>query len=225
MFGRIFNSVLSIVFPPLCISCGRILGGFGSKVCDACWGKLRKLPSFVIENKIYTDHLDMLVAVYIFDEVFQKIVHMIKYSGFRSVAYELGYRAGKELRRMPRVLECEVIIPVPLNPVKKRERGYNQSEILARGFSASVGVPVEVGFLVRRKYTVSQTNLGVEERKKNVEDAFCISRYQKSFKGRSVILLDDVVTTGATLNYAAKALRSAGVKEVIGIAVATPLMD
>lgn len=225
MFGRILNSILSVVFPPFCILCGEALDEFRIKVCDACWDGLKKLPSFVIENKVYTDYLDMLVAVYIFEEIFQRVIHMIKYSGFKSIAYELGYRAGKELRKVPQILECEVIIPVPLNPIKKRERGYNQCEILARGFSECVGIPVDAGFLVRRRYTVSQTNLGVEDRKRNVEDAFSVSRNKKALKGRRVILLDDVVTTGATLNYAARALKSAGVERVTGVAMATPLMD
>lgn len=105
---------------------------------------------------------------------------------------------------------------MPLHFSRKRERGYNQSRILAEEISKTVSVPLREKVLVRKKRTEDQTHLSVEERERNVKDAFAVTT-NSSLQGRRVILVDDVMTTGATLKECARVLRQAGAREVVGV--------
>jgi len=115
--------------------------------------------------------------------------------------------------------EIDAIVPVPLHPRKLRQREFNQAEYLAAGLSKVVSVPVLKRNLRRVKDTPTQTKLDAEARMKNLRDAFAV-RDEKAFKGKRLVILDDVFTTGATMDSCAKTLRGAGAREVIALAVA-----
>lgn len=115
--------------------------------------------------------------------------------------------------------EIDAIVPVPLHPRKQRHREFNQAEYLAAGVSRAVGVPVLKRNLRRIKDTSTQTKLDAESRMKNLRDAFAV-RDETAFTGKRVVILDDVFTTGATMDSCAKVLRRAGAKDVIALAVA-----
>ena len=118
--------------------------------------------------------------------------------------------------------EIDIIIPVPLFGIRERERGFNQSLLIARGLFNSAGPSVESRWLIRKKSTRSQTEMGRDERKKNVHQAFEVQMPDKIL-GKRILLVDDVVTTGATLNECAAELKKAGAKAVYGLTMATPL--
>jgi ComF family protein len=107
----------------------------------------------------------------------------------------------------------DAVVPVPLHWIRRRGRGYDQALLLAKDFSRRVGVPVEEGVLRRRRATKPQTELGRDERRENVRDAF-EARRPEAVKGRTILLVDDVCTTGATIEACARALKAAGAKRV-----------
>ena len=110
----------------------------------------------------------------------------------------------------------DYIIPVPLYPSRKRERGYNQSRILAEEVSKTISVPLAEKVLIRKKKTKDQTHLSPEERERNVKGAFVV-RANLTLQGKKVILVDDVITTGSTLKECARVLKEAGAREVVGV--------
>jgi ComF family protein len=115
--------------------------------------------------------------------------------------------------------EVDAIVPVPLHPRKQRQREFNQAEYLAAALGRAVGVPVLKGKVRRIKDTGTQTKLGAEARARNLRGAFAV-RDETIFKGKRLVLLDDVFTTGATMDSCAKTMKSAGAREVVALAVA-----
>ena len=113
----------------------------------------------------------------------------------------------------------DAIVPVPLHKIKYRERGYNQSALLAKQVSLLINVPVQDNLLIRNRYTKSQTNLSKIARERNVSGAFFCS---SSFGAERILLIDDVITTGSTVNACADALITAGIKQVDVFALANP---
>ncbi len=121
------------------------------------------------------------------------------------------------VRSDPYLKNAELIIPVPLHPSKKRERGYNQSEIIALQISQDMGIRM-LNILKRVKNTRTQTELSVQERRRNVEGAFVLlQEFKETIKGKKVLLVDDVITTGATLDACSEVLLKNGAQEVYGV--------
>jgi ComF family protein len=140
------------------------------------------------------------------------IVHALKYEGWAKVADQMADRMGRLSWPPDVVEERAALIPVPLASARKRERGYNQSELLARGLSRQWRIPVLDGVIARLRATESQTRLTPEQRQGNVAGSFQIGDGMDSLVGAHIILVDDVVTTGATLNECAKVLYEAGAR-------------
>jgi ComF family protein len=141
------------------------------------------------------------------------IVHALKYSGWSKVADEMAGRMSRLAWPVDVVEERAALVPIPLAPARKRERGYNQSELLARGLSKRWRIPVWERAVARSRETDSQTRLTPEQRQGNVAGSFEIcSGKPDSLGGAHVVLVDDVVTTAATLNECAKVLYDAGAR-------------
>ena len=151
----------------------------------------------------------------------QRIIHALKYGNQRSLGVELGRILGKYVMSDPNFRSAAIVIPVPLHRIKFRERGYNQCDFISRGIVEVTGQAVRTGILLRRKNTATQTQLTLEERKENVGDAFVVAQGgQDQIRGVCVLLVDDVITTGATINACAKALRDAGAADVFAASFA-----
>ncbi|MDQ2666037.1 MAG: ComF family protein [Gemmatimonadota bacterium] len=140
------------------------------------------------------------------------IVHALKYQGWSAVAAGMGRRMAA--LRFPEDVENEraALVPVPLSPSRLRERGYNQSAELARHIAPRWGIPVREDILVRGRATTTQTRLTPGERKRNVSGAFHAAVHRNSLRGQHLVLVDDVVTTAATLNECAAALHDGGAR-------------
>jgi ComF family protein len=141
------------------------------------------------------------------------LVHELKFRGRRRVATHVAETIVANAASTGFLSEGSVLVPVPLHPRRRRERGFNQSEVLADAIGRRSGLPVAAAALVRRKETISQTGLSAAARRANVADAFAVRRRTR-VAGRVVVLVDDVVTTGATARACARALRQAGAREV-----------
>jgi ComF family protein len=222
-----FGCLIDFVYPPLCLSCHRLLERDVEFVCSDCWNTIyvvaRESPLFVeTAGKLTASGVvDGLVSLYVFEKegVFQVVVHNLKYGGVQALGFELGRRLGRVIAEQG--VSADAIVPVPLHRRKLRERGYNQAELIARGVSEISGTPVWSDLVRRKKYTKTQTTLTLNDRRENMEDAFesAIKR-RGDLKGKTVLLIDDVVTTGATMIGCARVLHASGAQRVIGASAA-----
>ncbi len=198
---RACREQLSAVAPPICEVCGRPLPGPGA--CPNCAG--------------LTLATDGIRAPFLFGGLVRRAVHEFKYNNLRGLAPVLAGFLHDCLKQNG--LHGDILVPVPLHRRRLRERGYNQAGLLARELGRLTGLPVVDDILVRKGYTVPLARTaGVEERRDRVRDAFAAPGGQAM--GKSVILIDDVSTSGATMSAAATALKQAGAVTVTGLAVA-----
>jgi ComF family protein len=143
---------------------------------------------------------------------YQKLVHFLKYKGLKEIGEEMGKIFGGELENSP-FHEADILVPVPLHPRKFRQRGYNQSEWIAKGISESMSIPLLTDNLIREIHTSTQTRKNRFERWRNVEGIFRVKEPSEIFQ-KHVLIVDDVITTGSTLEAAAEALLQAGAGKV-----------
>lgn len=158
-----------------------------------------------------------------FDDYFQKLIHGFKYQQKSSLGKRLGKALGEKLKEDKIAEKFDCLVPVPLHSARKRDRGFNQSEILALEMSEATNLPVLKKLLKRTKNTKDQTKLTPEERIENVKGAFAL-KDPEIVAGTRVILVDDVMTTGATLGECASVLLEAGAERVIGATIAVALI-
>jgi ComF family protein len=211
------------------VLCSNELHEKEKRVCAQCWSSFIRIqkddPAFLdLKNKfIAAGVVDDCFSLFLFEEKgkLQEVLHLLKYSGFASLGFRLGEEIGRRLIEDAPFQQADILLPVPLHKLKMRERGYNQSEYICRGISSITKIPVNTSLIKRIKFTATQTKLNLEERNKNVTGAFVVSkRYEKGLEGRKVILVDDVVTTGSTINACARELRKKGVLSVFSASVA-----
>ena len=213
------NAFLSAVIASPCAVCGRVLDcPLEGAVCDPCWAAVvtHRAP-FALQT------IARGQSIGAYEGVLRDILHALKYHGRRSVAPRLSHLMARHGRDV--LTDAEVVVPVPLHPWRERGRGFNQSDDLARG----LGLPV-VRALRRTRVTRPQVELPKEERRANVRDAFAIQTgwYLRALVGATdppveqkvVVLVDDVATTGATLDACARVLKAAGAAEVRALTAA-----
>lgn len=204
----VLDSLLSLLLPDRCAGCGRL----GALLCDEC---RHKLVVYDEDLPRVADQLTGVRIAYVFEGPLRHALHQLKYHRRRRVARPLGTLMASRLHTHP--LPCDALVPVPLHQKRLKERGFNQAELLAREVARVTGFPLIAGPLVRLRATKQQALLDVAERIENVADAF-------AWKGPApparVVLVDDVLTTGATVNACAAALRAGGAREVYALALA-----
>jgi ComF family protein len=209
------DQFLSSLFEPTCAGCRRPLAHpLNGAVCDDCWAEVRFAPP-LLDRQRADRGVDWSCAVDRYEGRMKEIIHALKYERRRSIAGPLGRlmrTTGGHLLH-----GADVVVPVPLHWRREYQRGFNQADDLAR----QLGVPV-VPLLKRVVFTQSQIELPKEQRKENVKNAFALAPVPASrFPVPGVVLLvDDVATTGATLDACARVLKSAGVKEVRALTAA-----
>ena len=160
--------------------------------------------------------IDSIRSVALFEGVLREVIHGLKYENVRDLADHLGDMLVDYWR--DHNWSADALVPVPLHPRRQRERGYNQSLLLARRVERTIGVPVVSGVLCRHRYTMSQTHLGKQERRQNVAGAFlCVD---DRLAGKNVVLIDDVCTTGSTLESCSVALYARGTRSVRALTLA-----
>ena len=211
----------------MCIACNKPLPDGSQKVCDNCWNAIPRVTKHIplyqeTRTKLLSEgNISDLISCFIFEKegAFQKIAHALKYKEYKSLGVDLGMRIGKTLKEQR--IEVDVLLPIPLHRIKQRERGYNQSEFIAHGVASVINKPVISNAVVRIRNTQSQTKLNIEERHKNMEHAFkLIPHASNILSGKKCLLVDDVITTGATTNSCAKVILSAGAVKIIAASAA-----
>lgn len=195
-----------LFFPVTCITCGKRLASFSDILCLQCEYNLPRTGFMDYANNPVSRAfwgripVEMGTSLLRFDKgsSYQSLLHELKYKGNRRVGYYLGRLLGKELINSP-FSSCDIMVPVPLHPKRHRKRGYNQSEIIARGISLATGIPVVTDLLERTVHHHSQTSLGRYERFMNISGNFRVCTNAPNVNGMKILLVDDVVTTGSTL--------------------------
>jgi ComF family protein len=213
----LLSGVLNFFYPPVCHVCGGTLDRPTQLVCHRCWSGLPQYGDFRVQIPGSKRHIDTTVVGLLgegdFDDPVNNIVHQLKYGHRRVHAQGLASRLGGLLAIYPWMKRIDVIIPVPLHRSRIRARGYNQSQLLADELGNLFGVRVVSKVLVRTRSTQSQTRLTARQRQQNVAGAFAVSDAE-TIRGKRILLVDDVVTTGYTLNECAKTLKRAGARDV-----------
>jgi len=229
-FLELKDSIMDFVYPPHCLVCGRYLSEKEKDLCEGCWNSLGMIPfpfcpnckSFFSDEKnrclfCSTDsNLLYVRSLGIFDDFYKVLIHKFKYKGKVSLGKKLSKKLGEEIKKDKRFSSFDFLIPVPLHPARKRERGYNQSEVMGEVISKELDISFLKNVLKRIKNTKDQTKLNDEQRRKNVKDAFKVS-FPEMIKDKKIILVDDVITTGATLDECAKVLKDNGAKKIVGV--------
>jgi ComF family protein len=160
--------------------------------------------------------IERIRAVVYFEGVLREALHQLKYRGHTALAEPLGDLMAAYWAQ--HAIPADVVVPVPLHATRLRERGYNQAALLARALARRVGLALDEQTLVRQRATAPQVDLDARQRKENVHDAFCCSA--RTLAGQQVVLVDDVCTTGATLEACAVALYEGGARSVQALTLA-----
>ncbi len=196
---------LPLLEPPFCFICGQP-GRLMMRLCPGCWERPLEI--------------DGIRAPYRMEGAIRQAVHALKYQYVRALSPDMGRLLAEFIAASPDLSgPADVLVPVPLHPRRERNRGYNQSLLLARETGKAVGLPVEDGALRRSRHTPSQArSASQKERRANVAEAFVAEAALA--QGRRILLIDDVCTTGATLEACAIALKEAGAASVWGLTLA-----
>ena len=224
---KLKSGVLDFVFPQSCVGCGKE----GNFLCPSCRRQLPRImpplcpkcgrpqPSGIVCPSCvgWQASVDGIRSPFRFEEAIRKAIHQLKYQNIRALAKPLAELLSDYLVANP--VPGEVLVPVPLHKKRLRERGYNQSSLLAKELGKLRGLPVVDNCLIRQKHASPQARTSsVEERRSNVAGAFICRDSRLS--GKQVLLIDDVSTSGATIDACAAALKAAGAASVWGLALA-----
>jgi len=201
----VFEDLKYLIFPDYCVTCGTLLVQGEKILCTNCWSEL----PYVYINKIDNNEIIDLIAgripvvnafslfYYIKDNKFQNIVKELKYKGKKHIGYEFGKIIGRKIKGTS-FEDIDIIIPVPLHKRRLKQRGFNQSEIIAQGISEIINKPVATNIIERIEFINSQTQKSKYDRWLNVEGKFKIVD-TNILNEKHIMLVDDVITTGATL--------------------------
>jgi ComF family protein len=218
------RGLLNLLYPNLCAACQEVLLNNENVICYNCLLDLpRSLYYQDIENpiaKIFWGKLklEMAISAFTFTKKgkVQRLIHELKYKGNTRVGELMGIELGKEIDKAKITDKVDVVIPVPLHKKKLKQRGYNQSEFIAIGVSKVLNCEMNTTLLKRIEHSESQTKKSKYERWENVGSAFTLTN-ENQYIGKHILLVDDVVSTGATLEACCKKLQEIdGVKLSVG---------
>lgn len=220
---KLYDGITHLLFPNLCEGCNKPLVSGEKILCLHCYQLLPRTGFHHIgENESAMRFYGRIpyanatsFAYFTGDGLLQHLLHELKYKDKKEIGYFLGEQFGLELKTTTWAHTIDLIIPVPLHPKKLAQRGYNQSVLIAEGLAKVLDIPVAKNGLIRLRNTESQTLKSRSERIANVSDAF---RAGADFSGKHVLLVDDVLTSGATLEAAAQACTG---RKQVQISIAT----
>ncbi len=233
-WSRLYLSAwLDLLFPPRCAGCGTV----GTDLCDICRSRFRPVSAPycrrcgqpLVSGSLCAPcargkftHLDLARAAAVYTSPLRDVLHEFKYRGNTRLAQPLGDYMARRVRK--EVLQVDALVPVPLHRTRLQQRGYNQAALLARTLGGILHVPVRPEWLSRVRATPPQVTLSLRERLENMRGAFQCET-ASAVRGKSVLVIDDVMTTGSTLEACAAALKEAGAARVWGYTLARAVFD
>ena len=200
------EAVLDLFYPRICAACDAAVPVRKGIFCLDCLAKLPETGFHKVADNPFEEHFWGRIQIeagtsylfYIPGGSTEHLLHNIKYNGKKHYAETIGHYFGKQLLDAKRFENLDMIVPIPLHPKKRHKRGFNQSAEFAQGLSHALNIPTSDRWVERVKMTETQTKKSREERVDNIKNAFQVRRPDK-FRGKHVLLVDDVMTTGATL--------------------------
>ncbi len=223
----LYNSFLDFLYPPFCYTCDERLNEKEELVCERCWSSFR-----FYEGGIRIEKKDLMLgakrnfsdcyAMYYFDDKTLKLIHFFKYYRKSSLSSRIGKDLGEIIKNNNFEKTFDMIISVPLHKTKERERGFNQSCLISEYASSISGLPLSDNIVIRKKNNKSQSQLTYKERIENVRDIFEV-KYPEKINGKRIILIDDVITTGLTVNSCCGELKKHRAGEIFCLCVIHPV--
>lgn len=212
-FYDLWDDFISLLFPRLCYACGNNLMRNETLICTECYILIPRTnyhlkPDNPVSQLFWGRCNIERAAAFSFytrESRIRKLIHQLKYKGIKEIGSELGRIYGNTLKSSEFLKEIDLIIPVPLHPSKIRQRGFNQSDLIAGGLSESTGIPVDSDLLERKTVTKTQTRKSRYDRWTNVQDIFKVTG-ENRLKDMHILLVDDVITTGSTIEACANEL-------------------
>jgi ComF family protein len=207
------NDFIALFYPHICISCGQPLVKQEEQICFDCTVRLPRtnfhnVSPNPIEQLLWgRTRIERATALFFYRKGsrFQPLLHHLKYKGNYQLGIELGKILGAETNQINYFGDVDYIVPVPLHPRKEKKRGYNQSQMIAEGLQIITGKPIMSNNLIRKHYNETQTKRGRFERWENVSDLFELSKPEE-FENKHLLLVDDVITTGSTIEACINAI-------------------
>jgi ComF family protein len=224
---RLTADLISLLFPDLCNGCGLSLYPGEKAICTSCLYDLPYTDFHIHEHNLVAKQLwgrlpvNAAMAMLYFKKgtKTQNLIHNLKYKGQTEVGLKLGHLLGEKLLHSEPYAGIDLIIPVPLHLKKLRIRGYNQSTFIANGIAEVLTAPVNTTQLLRKKITATQTRKSRYTRYENMESVFHVFQ-PEALQHKHILLVDDVITTGATLEACGNSLLNSGIKKLSIAAVA-----
>lgn len=209
----IFHHLFDLFYPNLCLICGESLVTGENQLCLKCFTNIPKTGYHLIKDNPVEKRfwgkvpVERATSYFFFQKGsdFQKLIHELKYRGNSEVGVTMGKYAGVDLMESSEFSSVDMIVPVPLHEKKEAKRGYNQSEMIGRGLAEVMGKSLNVKNLYRMQERATQTRKSVYERYENTQGIFGVKR-PVEFSGKHILLVDDVLTTGSTLEACIQAL-------------------
>lgn len=216
MLGNILRSLSSLIYGDGCIICGDHTQKGMHSICTKCRLEIPLTHFYSEEDNPVKERFDGFVAVeqasamffYVTNSRWQGLVHRFKYSGKWQIAYSMGRWYGSLLKESGLYADIDVIVPVPLHPIKILKRGYNQSRYIAEGMAKEMGVKVDARSVRRLRNNPSQARNTATARWANVESLFGVRRTE-ALRAKHILVVDDVLTTGATITSCIQAIKAA----------------
>ncbi len=225
-----FRSIFDVFLPRKCSGCKEVLQSDETSICKICLTLLKPVNEDMIKREFEKDFLpsDIIsnfTSLFLFekDSILQQVIHEIKYNKQFNTGITFGKMFAEKHINLLEKWSIDLIIPIPLHHLKKAERGYNQSDFFAKGIAKESKIKLSTNAVKRIRYTESQTGFNKLEREENMANAFKVKK-EKLIDGRNILLVDDVITTGATIRECGKALISSGANQIFAgsIAVTDP---
>jgi len=218
-YKELKNSLLHILFPHVCDGCGSDIVDEGSSLCMKCITEMPETNFHLHANnpveKIFWGRLPIISATaqyyFVKESLMQRLMHQLKYKGNKELGKQLGRLMGYELQKTNRFNKPDYLIPLPLFASKEKRRGYNQATVLCEGIAEVMNIEIARDVIVRTQHTETQTKKGRIERWQNMEGKFEMMKPGK-IQNKNILLVDDVITTGATLEACGHELLKASPK-------------
>lgn len=220
------NNLFDFILPRFCCSCKTKLSDNQDTMCVDCLSKIQRSNSSRLKREFERKFLNNNIirefySPFVFekDKELQHAIHALKYDKKFPVGIFLGKVLAAEIKSSKTNWKFDLIIPIPLHQLKKAQRGYNQAYYIAKGVGKIFKVKVSDRIVKRIKYTESQTTMNLNEREENIFGAFKV-KWNTQVRGKNILLLDDVITTGATISECGKILLEAGASKVYAASIA-----
>jgi len=229
--------MLNLLYPALCRACSRKLGRFDCNICDECAGKIKeRFPPFCLkcgkqlgEGAVPADtchdcrnnepHFDRAWSVCLYEGVLKNLIHDFKYNKTTCLSADFASIMMDFMEKHGAGKDCQIIVPVPMHPSRLFRREINHSDVLARCLGKRLGIPYAGRALKKIKNTSEQNKLGRQERIKNLGSSFS-TKNSSSIIDKNILLVDDLFTTGSTVNECARVLKNSGARRVEVITLA-----